>query len=106
MEEKNLLKKTNKEEDIKILIASIINNQIGKKLKYLEEKNESDIKEINQLSKISTVLTKNLDSFTYKINKKIIEQKYQRKMINNKINIRSFSPSNNLFKKGKIKNSL
>ena len=27
-------------------------------------------------------------------------------MINNKINIRSFSPSNNLFKKGKIKNSV
>ena len=106
MEEKNLLKKTNKEEDIKILIASIINNQIGKKLKYLEEKNDSDIKEINQIEKISKVLIKNLDSFTYKINKKIIEQKYQRKMINNKINIRSFSPSNNLFKKGKIKNSV
>ena len=106
MEEKNLLKKNNKEEDIKILIASIINNQIGKKLKYLEEKNDSDIKEINQIEKISKVLIKNLDSFTYKINKKIIEQKYQRKMINNKINIRSFSPSNNLFKKGKIKNSV
>ena len=101
MEEKNIVK--NKEENIKILIASIINNQIGKKLKYLELKNDSDKKEINQLSITSKELIKNLDSFTYKINKKFIEQKYQRKMINNKINIRRFSPSNNLIKKGKFK---
>ena len=99
MEEKNIVK--NKEENIKILIASIINNQIGKKLKYLELKNDSDKKEINQLSITSKELIKNLDSFTYKINKKFIEQKYQRKLINNKINIRRFSPSNNLIKKGK-----
>ena len=71
MEEKNILK--NKEENIKILIASIINNQIGKKLKYLEQKNDSDKKEINQLSITSKELIKNLDSFTYKFNKKFIE---------------------------------
>ena len=58
MEEKNIVK--NKEENIKILIASIINNQIGKKLKYLELKNDSDKKEINQLSITSKELIKNL----------------------------------------------
>ena len=94
------------QENIKKLIASIINKQIGKKLKNLELKNDSDIKEINQISKLSKELTKNLHTFSSKINKKISEQKNQRKIINNQTNIRSFSPSNLSLKRGKNKKNI
>ena len=94
------------QENIKKLLASIINKQIGKKLKNLELKNDSDIKEINQISKLSKELTKNLHTFSSKINKKISEQKNQRKIINNQTNIRSFSPSNLSLKRGKNKKNI
>ena len=94
------------QENIKKLIASIINKQIGKKLKNLEIKNDSDIKEINLISKLSKELTKHLHTFSSKINKKITEQKYQRKILSNQTNIRSFSPSNLSLKRGKTKKNI
>ena len=90
-------------ENLKNLIASIINKQIGKKLKNLELKNDSDVKEINQISKLSKELTKNLHSFSSKIKKKITDQQKSKHIMNNPANVRSFSPTNISLKRGKNK---
>ena len=92
----------NNNESIKNLIASIIDKQIGKNLKTLEQKNDSSLKEINQIARLSKELINNLDSFSSKIRKKIIEQKNQKKKIN-KTNLRTFSPMNSSLKHGKTK---
>ena len=92
----------NNNESIKNLIASIIDKQIGKNLKTLEQKNDSSLKEINQIARLSKELINTLDSFSSKIRKKIIEQKNQKKKIN-KTNLRTFSPMNSSLKHGKTK---
>ena len=92
----------NNNESIKNLIASIIDKQIGKNLKTLEQKNDSSLKEINQIARLSKELINTLDSFYSKIRKKIIEQKNQKKKIN-KTNLRTFSPMNSSLKHGKTK---
>ena len=93
-------------ENIKNLLASIINEQIGKKLKNLELKNDSDIKAINQISKLSKELIKNLHTFSSKINKKITLHKNSRHICDNQINLRNFSPSNISIKRGKNKKNI
>ena len=95
-----------KKEDMKNLLASIINKQLGNKLKNLEQKNDSEIKELNNLSKISQELIINLETFSSKIRKKIYQKKNQRIIIPNQTKIRHFSPSNFSFKKGKNKKPL
>ena len=94
--------KYNNKENLKNLIESIIKKQIGKKLQNLEEKNNSEIKEIKQLSNISTELINNLHNFSRKIKKKHNENKNQKQIINN-TKIKSFSPTNMSIKRGKDK---
>ena len=101
MEEKKIVNYKN-EKNLKNLIANIINKQIGLKLKNLEQKNDTEIKELNQISKLSKEYTNTLLNYSNKINKKIYEQKKkmnQRQAINNS-KLRKFSPSNMSFKKG------
>ena len=90
-------------ENIKNLLASIINKQLGDKLKNSEQKNDSDIKELNRLSIISKDLIKNLEVFSSKRRHKINQKTNHRVIIQNQANIRHFSPSNLSFKKGKTK---
>ena len=102
MEDKKLEFHINKNA-LKNFIASIINKQIGQKLDNLEQKNDTDLKEIKQIIKLSKELTKNLNTYSIKVKKKLSEQKLnQRQIINNK-NKKSYSPSNILFKRGKTK---
>ena len=99
-------KKSNKNnQNLKILIASIIKNQIGYKLKNLEQKNETEIKEINNISKLSKELINNLNTYTIKVKKKISENKRKINQRNNLLNgnIRRYSPSNMSIKRGKNK---
>ena len=101
MEGKKILNYKN-EKNLKNLIANIINKQIGQKLKNLEQKNDTEIKELNQISKLSKEYSNTLLNFSNKINKKIYEQKKkmnQRQTINNS-KLRKFSPSNISYKKG------
>ena len=79
MEEKKLDKNKNNQ-NLKNLIASIIKNQLGNKLKNLEEKNETEIKEINNISKLSKELINNLNTYTIKLKKKIYENKRKKFM--------------------------
>jgi hypothetical protein len=102
MEEKTLSNDSS-QQNIKNLIANIIKKQLGKKLQNLEQKNDFEIKEINSISKLSKELSKNLNTYSIKVNKKISENKCkanQRQIIANQ-NIRRYSPSNISIKMGK-----
>jgi len=104
MEEKKLDKNKNNQ-NLKNLIASIIKNQLSNKLTNLEQKNETEIKEINNISKLSKELINNLNTYTIKLKKKIYENKRkinQRCNLANR-NIRRYSPSNMSIKRGKNK---
>ena len=104
MEEKKLEKNKNNQ-NLKNLIASIIRNQLGQKLINLEQKNETKIKEINNMSKLSKELINNLNTYTTKVKKKIYENKHKANQRNNiaNRNIRRYSPSNTSIKLGKNK---
>ena len=88
MEEKTL-SNSNNQQNIKNLIANILKKQLGKKLQNLEQKNDSEIKEIKYMSKLSKELSKNLNTYSIKVNKKISEHKYKANQ-----NIRRYSPTN------------
>ena len=93
MEEKKLDKNKNNQ-NLKNLIASIIKNQLSNKLTNIEQKNETEIKEINNISKLSKELINNLNTYTIKLKKKIYENKRkinQRCNLANR-NIRRYSP--------------
>ena len=97
--EENIKDKYNKE-NIKNFIASIINKQLGHKLKNLEQKSSSDIKTIIKMNKLTKELTNNLYIFSSQV-KKINSKKAYNRELKNPANIRSFSPKNLLFKKKK-----
>ena len=97
MEEKTLSNSKN-QQNIKNLIANILKKQLGKKLQNLEQKNDSEIKEIKYMSKLSKELSKNLNTYSIKVNKKISEHKYKANQ-----NIRRYSPTNMSLKMGKNK---
>ena len=97
--EENIKDKYNKE-NIKNFIASIINKQLGHKLKNLEKKSSSDIKTIIKMNKLTKELTNNLCIFSSQV-KKINSKKAYNRELKNPANIRSFSPKNLLFKKKK-----
>ena len=97
MEEKTL-SNSNNQQKIKNLIANILKKQLGKKLQNLEQKNDSEIKEIKYMSKLSKELSKNLNTYSIKVNKKISEHKYKANQ-----NIRRYSPTNMSLKMGKNK---
>ena len=89
--------------NIKDLICSLINKQIGEKLKKLEQQNNIETTEIKYMSYKSKELINNLSYLITESNKrnKLLKNKYR-----NKSNIKCYSPPNTINKKKKFKKNI